>query len=693
MMLYGSKMGINEMAGKSNKETDKLIAPMIVNFDINRKYTAKEKIEFKCTCGTPAGLKEYANAKADFLKKGFVKLCQTCLDCNKTIVKTPIYTQEFLSSVNMVDTTPRRIKSTELAYFKCQCGCGTAGSRIWSEAQRGFKKYGIYWQCLSASNKMMVSSRDPVTWKENLIKTINSADHQEKSKISHAKIAIKNKLRKNLGDIHKYWSFGDVDLKTISGSDTVIACCLTCEQTSLVVLKKLIEASHRASNHGCAYCWNTQTKTAEYAKIMGNRSLSMNQESRILQSTNLKNYFSGLTEEQRKAIYGHSDYWTDEKRQDTSRCMRDYFDGMSASEKWSFRARRFDINNNPEKIANQSKTLALTWKIKRAENRLPEHIVMLPNGRSMREYATSKDVPMTWVYYVHDHQGIQAAQDYITTYDPESSTTVLEKTIADLFGISKYNRRLHHKQPDFKFNDNLFLNCDGLYWHSDKIKENNNYHVETRKAFENNGKRIFQFYTNEIMTQPLIIKSIINNALGNSDIKVHARKCIVKKIDKKIADEFLIKNHLMGVKNGTSHYGLECNGILVSLMSVSRHNEDNTMVLEIDRFCNAIDHSVHGGFSKLLSHVEKIYNPDIIKNWVDLRYGTGKFLEALDFQIAREIRSWKWTDSRVVYNRSKFVANMDDRGLSQEEYAKEFYKYMAKIHDAGQRLYIKMCKK
>jgi len=93
---------------------------------------------------------------------------------------------------------------------------------------------------------------------------------------------------------------------------------------------------------------------------------------------------------------------------------------------------------------------------------------------------------------------------------------------------------------------------------------------------------------------------------------------------------------------------------------------------------------------KRLNHLEKnILQPNIseIHNWIDLRYETGNYLLNKSFLLSEETLDYNWTDYKNTYNKLKCHANMDNRKLSEKEYAIELK--LQKIYDAGQQLYIK----
>ena len=273
--------------------------------------------------------------------------------------------------------------------------------------------------------------------------------------------------------------------------------------------------------------------------------------------------------------------------------------------------------------------------------------------------------------------------------------TTLEVLGEKLFNTNHYNKKPTQQlataitekiyRPDFKVSDDVYINVDGLYWHSEKRKESS-YHFELRKDFEESAIRILQFREDEIKNKPNIVKSIAENAVGRCPQKIFARKCTIESITSKKAKTFLEENHLMGSTNA-KHIGLLFENELVSVLSYKQTKH----VCKIERFCSVIDTNVIGGFSKLTSHLEKNYlksSSTEIHNWVDLRYGTGTHLLNKNYSLIKETLGWKWTDGLTTFNRLHCRANMDERKLTQQEYADEMCLY--KIYDAGQRLYVKV---
>jgi hypothetical protein len=264
--------------------------------------------------------------------------------------------------------------------------------------------------------------------------------------------------------------------------------------------------------------------------------------------------------------------------------------------------------------------------------------------------------------------------------------TLPEHTIEEKFHIKKFDKaHLVHEsyRPDFKLSEGIFLNADGLYWHSIKQKDKS-YHFEMRKAYERENKRILQFYEDEIYEKWSIVESIINNGLGEIVNKVHARKSQMKQLTINESTRFLTDNHLMGAHKASKSIGLYYQNELVSVLSYKIIKTKNK--IEIARFGSKINTVVIGAFGKLLQKLKEIakgHEITQIESFCDLRYATGKSYEKMGFIAQKETLGWNWTDGKQRFNRLACKATKDK---TEKENAKE--KGWYKIYDAGQRKYV-----
>ena len=226
---------------------------------------------------------------------------------------------------------------------------------------------------------------------------------------------------------------------------------------------------------------------------------------------------------------------------------------------------------------------------------------------------------------------------------------------------------------DFKI-DNLLIEIDGLYWHSDATKLDKNYHIMKRLVYSSNNFRSLFFREDELNDKFDIIKSIILNRLGKSN-RIFARKCSIGVLSNKESDQFYEINHLMGKGRGQTYCLLYDNEIVSCLRLKRLKHKD----YEVSRFCCSKGTGVVGGFSKLLNYAIEQINPSSIMTFIDLRYGDGSYLSDLGFKYNHTYPSFKWTDGQITLNRLRFPGNSGyDHGLF-------------KIWDCGQAKWIYSC--
>lgn len=255
----------------------------------------------------------------------------------------------------------------------------------------------------------------------------------------------------------------------------------------------------------------------------------------------------------------------------------------------------------------------------------------------------------------------------------DKRTSELEIIMSDLLdniGVEyKTGINIGGKFPDFVL-EKLIIETDGLYWHSDAVNSDKEYHAKKRKLYLDNGYFPLFFREDEIETKLDIVQSIIKNKLGIISNKVFARNCIVQEFkDKDIS--FFKQNHLMDSGQGKC-IGLFKDGICsCALQYISKKGG-----IEISRFCNKLDTIVVGGFSRLL---DKLPQRRII-SFVDRRYGDGKYLENLGFKIENEDVSFRWVKNNKTFHRLKFKSNT---GYDEGCY---------KIWDCGQAKYVRELK-
>lgn len=180
---------------------------------------------------------------------------------------------------------------------------------------------------------------------------------------------------------------------------------------------------------------------------------------------------------------------------------------------------------------------------------------------------------------------------------------------------------------------------------------------------------------------------------------VYARNCEVKKIDRKIADEFLGSYHLQGSTKSLQHaYGLYYKDELVEVMTFGKPRYNKNYEYELLRLCTKIGYSVVGGASKILKFFEKQVKPSSIISYCDLSKFNGDVYEKLGFKLQSQTQPVKhWynpktrrhiTDNLLRQRGFDQLHNANfGRGTSNEELMIE-HGYV-EIYDCGQLVYVK----
>jgi len=176
-------------------------------------------------------------------------------------------------------------------------------------------------------------------------------------------------------------------------------------------------------------------------------------------------------------------------------------------------------------------------------------------------------------------------------------------------------------------NHNLVIEFDGLYWHSNIHKSDNNYHLKKTKLCEDKNLQLIHIFEDEWYYKKQIVLSRLKNIMGiQKGIKViYGRKCNIKIIDSKTKNNFLDNNHIQGKDRSSINIGLFYNDELISVMTFSKGNISKGSkykkgVWELNRFCSKINTRVIGGLSKLLKYFKNNYEWDKIYSYADRRW-------------------------------------------------------------------------
>ena len=245
--------------------------------------------------------------------------------------------------------------------------------------------------------------------------------------------------------------------------------------------------------------------------------------------------------------------------------------------------------------------------------------------------------------------------------------TVIENILKDLNLKYKKHKLIGGYYPDFILPEhNLIIEADGLYWHCDAINQNYKYHREKLDKYNALGYRALFFRENEIEDKFDIVSSIIKNSVKQSS-KIFARKCKIIELNNDDRVKFFNTNHLMGKGRGNC-YALTNEDTTVCALQFTNRNG----MVDISRFCNILNTTVIGGYSRLIQHIIKNNEVNKIQTFVDKRYGTGEYLYKMGFELVTDRLSFVWVKNNKTYHRLRY------RGNTGYQYG------MYKLWDCGQ---------
>lgn len=222
----------------------------------------------------------------------------------------------------------------------------------------------------------------------------------------------------------------------------------------------------------------------------------------------------------------------------------------------------------------------------------------------------------------------------------------------------------------------LGIEYNGLFWHSEQILSDQNYHQNKLLMCEKVGVKLLSIYEDEWRDKRSIVEAMIKHRLGRSNKLWNARKLITVELSSKDAQQFFNENHLEGHVRSIVSFGLkdESTGLLLAALSLRRpfHRKYSGM-LEVGRCCTLSGHSVRGWLGKLTKAAKnyaKLNGIEMLMTYVDSRVGSGNAYAQSGWTLERHDTSprfW-WTDYVHRFNRFKYKADKS-AGLSQIEVA------------------------
>lgn len=333
-----------------------------------------------------------------------------------------------------------------------------------------------------------------------------------------------------------------------------------------------------------------------------------------------------------------------------------------------------EIIKNKTKI-NNIKKYGVEYPQQLEEKRIQYRKISIDNNqaivhenKTIAQWAKELGFNRSWFGILVKKYGFDYAKNYIKSESlPETKIKeyLLSHNIKFIQQFKVENRYADFYLPD----NNIIIEVDGIYWHSDAINTDKYYHLKKKELYNKYNYQSIFFRENEILNKFDIVTSIINNKL-NLCQRIYARKCKIELVSGSFVKEWLDANHLMGHGSGKA-YVLKFNNEIVACMQIIEHKN----YIEIDRFCTQLNTTIIGGFSKLLNCLLK-YNKNIT-TFIDKRYGNGSYLSNFGFKLVTLYPSFVWVKNNKVVHRMTYPSNSG------------YVNGYNKLWDCGQAKYVK----
>ena len=148
---------------------------------------------------------------------------------------------------------------------------------------------------------------------------------------------------------------------------------------------------------------------------------------------------------------------------------------------------------------------------------------------------------------------------------------------------------------------------------------------------------------------------------------IDVSECIVKEIDNKEKNDFLINNHLSGEDKSSVKLGLYHNNKLVSIMTFIRSRFNKNVEWEILRHCDILNTVIRGNSAKtLLDYFASKYVPTSIIGYSNKRFLDDNFYLTLGFKFNKIMPPdyhYISPDYKCLYNKMFFKG---DKNLKEK---------------------------
>lgn len=228
----------------------------------------------------------------------------------------------------------------------------------------------------------------------------------------------------------------------------------------------------------------------------------------------------------------------------------------------------------------------------------------------------------------------------------------------------------------------LAIEYNGLYHHSE-AKKDNDYHVRKLKLCTDAGYRLIQIFAHEWHYSKTAVKSRIRAILHCNENIIGARntKCELASFDEVIP--FLNEFHIQGGARFEKALKLHKDGLILAVMTFSRHHRQNSNALVLNRYCVRDNYSIIGGAAKLLKHAN-IKEPII--SYSDNRWSSGDIYRQLNFKLDAHIRhDYFYFKGLNVFSKQSMKKTKEEVTSGKSEHELRLEQGYLRVYDCGKQ--------
>ncbi len=258
------------------------------------------------------------------------------------------------------------------------------------------------------------------------------------------------------------------------------------------------------------------------------------------------------------------------------------------------------------------------------------------------------------IYKRHHKYNLNIIQSQVSSYEIEIETWL---TLNNIQFERNTRKIISPLELDFYLPEyNMAIEFNGLYWHSESIKNDKNYHFNKTEKCNKQNIRLIHIFEDEWLQHKQVCLDLLSRFLNINQQKIFGRKCKISEIDTNLCKQFLNENHIQGHSASKINIGLFFNNTLIQVMTFKHSRYNKNIEWENIRCCSARGYQIIGGTQKLWSYFQKTYNPNSVISYCDKRWFTGETYKNLGFNFDHFNRpQYSYTDYRKRWHRSSFT--------------------------------------